>query len=400
MIEVQGHRVVLKANQWSRWTRLDFELAMPLPVPAKHVSGICRFYLQEVTPNFRLYVTPVNIDPSAPAGKISEPPSFIQDVSERLGLFPTIGFQEDCNVRMNRTFADDEFVRQAEMVLEERIALLDYALENYDDGLLFFYFSSVDRQSHMLWWDTDERHPTRAAAEAKQCFHLIRRLYQRLDAMVGRLVNRYGNRATILVLSDHGFANFRRQFNLNSWLRSCGYLGPPEAESLTRDVDWSRSAAYGLGINGLYLNLKGRERDGVVEPGEQQEKILAELVGKLEAVRDVDGRRVIRKVYRADQVYSGNATALAPDLIVGYCRGYRSSWATCLGDLEKRVLEDNPKPWCADHCADAMELPGVLFSSRPIRAEAARLVDMAPSILAEFGLPTPSSMEGRDVFSS
>ena len=123
VIEVQGHRVVLKANQWSRWTRLDFELAMPLPVPAKHVSGICRFYLQEVTPNFRLYVTPVNIDPSAPAGKISEPPSFIQDVSERLGLFPTIGFQEDCNVRMNRTFADDEFVRQAEMVLEERIAL-------------------------------------------------------------------------------------------------------------------------------------------------------------------------------------------------------------------------------------------------------------------------------------
>jgi predicted AlkP superfamily phosphohydrolase/phosphomutase len=155
-----------------------------------------------------------------------------------------------------------------------------------------------------------------------------------------------------------------------------------------------------LGINGLYLNLKGRERDGIVEPGEQQQALMAELVSRLEGVVDTNGARVIRNVYRADKVYSGIATGLAPDLIVGYTRGYRASWATCLGDLTEEVLLDNDSAWSADHCADALEVPGVLLSNRPIRAKAPSLVDLAPSILGEFGLPTPSGMTGRNMFST
>src|SRR5439155_9810738 len=146
---------------------------------------------------------------------------------------------------------------------------------------------------------------------------------------------------------------------------------------------------------GLYLNLKGRERDGIVEPGDVQEALLTELAERLEAVTDFNGERVIRNVYRADKVYSGSATGLAPDLIVGYCRGYRASWATCLGDLTDEVLLKNDSAWSADHCADALEVPGVLFSNRPIAARTPSLVDLAPSILAEFGLATPGSMTGR-----
>jgi predicted AlkP superfamily phosphohydrolase/phosphomutase len=160
-----------------------------------------------------------------------------------------------------------------------------------------------------------------------------------------------------------------------------------------KDIDWSRTQAYGLGINGLYLNLKGRERDGIVEPGEQHEELLTKLAGELEAVTDFNGQRVIRSVYRAEKVYEGSATGLAPDLIVGYRRGYRASWATCLGDLTESA-------WSADHCADALEVPGVLFSNRPIRSGGPRLVDLAPSILAEFGLPVPSSMIGGNIFSA
>jgi predicted AlkP superfamily phosphohydrolase/phosphomutase len=397
LVEVQGQKILLKAGQWSRWTRLNFKLPW---YTLENPSGICRFYLQEVTPNFRLYVTPVNMDPSAPAQKISEPTSFVQDVSKRLGLFYTTGFQEDHKARTNGVFADDEFLRQAGMVLEERLALFDYAVEDYDDGLLFFYFSSSDLQSHLFWWDSDAEHPTRSGAEAKKYFGHVRRLYRRLDQVVGDVLDRYGSRATVLVMSDHGFANFGRQFNLNSWLRAMGYLGPPDCTSILRDVDWSQTVAYGLGINGLYLNLKGRERDGIVEPGEQQEALLTELAGRLEAVTDFNGQPVVRSVYRADKVYAGGATGLAPDLIVGYCRGYRASWATCLGDLTDDVLLDNDSAWSADHCADALEVPGVLFSNRAIRARAPRLVDVAPSILAEFGLPTPPSMDGRNVFAT
>src|SRR5207247_6603822 len=132
-----------------------------------------------------------NIDPSAPAVQLSEPDTFIQDVSKQLGLFYTTGFQEDHRARVNGVFVDDEFLRQATLVLEERLALFDYAVNDYDDGLLFFYFSSSDLQSHMFWWDSDDRHPIRSGAEAKRAFGHVRRLYRRLDQVVGDLMDRY-----------------------------------------------------------------------------------------------------------------------------------------------------------------------------------------------------------------
>jgi len=276
--------------------------------------------------------------------------------------------------------------------------LLNYALDNYTDGLLFFYFSSTDLQSHMLWWDTDAKHPYRSTAEAQKYFRHLHDLYRRMDAVVGSLLKRYGDEAHIMVMSDHGFSNFKRQFNLNTWLRDNGYLSPPDCTSVLANADWSRSRAFGLGINGLYLNLKGRECYGIVEPGQEQEQLLDELVTKLEAVRDKDGRQVICKVHRTDKAYSGPALKYAPDLIVGYSRDYRGSWKTALGDITHEVLLDNDSAWAADHCMDVSEVPGVLFSNRPIATPNPSLVDLAPSILTEFGLKIPSTMEGRNVF--
>ncbi len=398
VIDIQGKRVLLKEGQWSRWFKLDFELSMPAFVPDKHVSGICRFYLQEVAPNFRLYVSPINTDPSDPAIQITEPMEFIEQISGKLGPFYTTGFQEDHKALSNGVFTDAEFARQAGMVLEERLNLLNYALENYDDGLLFFYFSSTDLQGHMFWWDSAEKHPTRSPDDAKAGFEHIKDIYRKMDEVVGDLVRRYGDRATLYVMSDHGFANFKRQFGLNTWLRENGYIQPGDATSILRDVDWSRTRAYGLGINGLYLNLKGRERDGIVDAGREHEELLDELAARLEAVRDRDGRQVIRKAHRGDKAYAGPATRLAPDLIIGYSRDYRASWNTCLGDMDAHVLADNNSAWSADHCADVSEVPGVLFCNRPVAAEAPALVDLAPSILAEFGLEVPASMAGRNIF--
>jgi predicted AlkP superfamily phosphohydrolase/phosphomutase len=404
VIEIAGRRVILKPGQWSRWVRLEFKLSTPRftrAIPSylfpDTVSGICRFFLQEAAPNLRLYVSPVNIDPAAPAVPISEPASFVTDVSKKLGPFYTTGFQEDHKARTNGIFDDDEYLKQATLVLEERFALLEYAIQNYDDGLLFFYFSSGDLQSHMFWWAGDEPHPTRQAADAERCFGHVKRLYQRLDAVIGDLHDRYGGVATIVVMSDHGFANFGWQFNVNSWLRDWGYLQPAECRSILHDVDWSRTKAYGLGINGLYLNLKGRERDGIVEPGEVEE-LIPEITNRLLEATKLGERPVVRGVYRASQIYSGDATALAPDLIIGYHRGFRASWATCLGDLEENTISVNTAAWSADHCADALEVPGVLWCSKPIRGAGPSLVDIAPSILAEYGLPTPSTMTGRNVF--
>jgi predicted AlkP superfamily phosphohydrolase/phosphomutase len=402
LIEIQGQRILLKPGHWSQWVRLDFAISTPTPLPSQHARGICRFLLQEVAPTFRLYVTPINVDPSAPAVQISEPPDFADDLAQEVGPFYTTGFKEDHKARTNGVFSDDEFLKQANMTLEERLALFEYAIENYDDGLLFFYFSSSDLQSHMFWWNPDENgpHPTRSPEDADKHFEYVKRLYQRLDKAIGDIHDRYGGKATIIVMSDHGFANFGRQFNVNSWLRDHGYLNPRECTSIMQNCDWSRTKAYGLGINGLYLNLKGRERDGIVEPGEEQGKLTRQLIARLQAVRDYEGQQVIRKVYRADEVYSGDATALAPDLIIGYARGYRASWETCLGDLTEDVLLDNTSAWSADHCADALEVPGLLCCNRPIKSSEPSLIDIAPSILSQFKLPTPSTMNGRNIFTT
>jgi predicted AlkP superfamily phosphohydrolase/phosphomutase len=277
---------------------------------------------------------------------------------------------------------------------------LTYACDHYDHGLLFFYFSSTDLQSHMFWWDSEDKHPTRSPDEAKAYFAHLQEIYQKMDSVIGGLLDRYGSTATLIAMSDHGFANFRRQFNLNSWLRENGYLGPSHSTSIMKDVDWSQTRAYGLGINGLYLNLKGREKYGIVESGSEREALLDELVVKLEAVRDIDNRRVIRKVHRAENAYHGDATAYAPDLIIGYCRDYRASWDTCLGEMSPEILFDNTSAWSADHCADASEVPGVIFCNKPIATDHPHLIDLAPTILTEFGLKAPSSIEGKTLFAT
>jgi predicted AlkP superfamily phosphohydrolase/phosphomutase len=404
-IEVQGRTIILKEGEWSDWQKVSFPLEMPVFLPNDEVPGICRFYLQQVRPHFRLYVSPVNVDPSDPAQQISEPPEFVTKISDRLGLFYTTGFQEDHKARRHNVFTDEEYLEQANYVLAERMNLLEYALEHYQDGLLFFYFSSTDLQAHMFWWDSDAKHPVRSPEEAKKYFGVMADLYRKMDAVVGDVVQRYGD-ATVMVVSDHGFCNFRRQFNINTWLRDNGYLGPSDCASLgvanLREplVDWSRTQAYGLGLNALYLNLKGRERFGIVDASERDE-LLDELRAKLLAVRDpADGQPVMRAVYRSDQVYTGPFAQRAPDLIVGYRRGYRCSWASSLGTLSKNVIQDNDQAWSADHCMAAEELPGVVFATKPIVHEAPALIDMAPTILEEFGLTPPRTMAGRSVFRS
>jgi len=272
--------------------------------------------------------------------------------------------------------------------------------------LFFFYFSSLDLNSHMFWRLIDPQHPEYDAALAAQFGSALPEFYQQIDQVLGEVLQRMDDHTTLLVLSDHGFAPYNRSFNLNTWLLKHGYITlkdepNPDQNQAFANVDWSRTRAYGLGLNGLYLNLKGRERDGIVDPGAGADSLLTEIRDKLLYERDPQNSlAAITRVDRANEVYQGPYTHLGPDLLVGYNRGYRAGWQTILGNFPADVFENNSNPWSGDHCMDSTLVPGVLLSNRAIESANPALTDIAPTIFAQFGIPQPGGMIGHSVFSS
>ena len=207
-----------------------------------------------------------------------------------------------------------------------------------------------------------------------------------------------------MVISDHGFSRFDRAVNVNTWLYNEGFLALDKPDNLGEGemfahVDWSRTQAYALGLNGIYLNLAGREKNGIVKPGAEANEVIETIARRLEAFRDPDkGNLALGAVYRARTVYSGSALATAPDLIAGWAAGYRSSWQSALGTVSKMVVEDNLDEWRGDHCIAANLVPGVFIGNRESRIEDPRLADLTVTLLAEFGIPPSEGMEGRAIF--
>ena len=391
----QEQVVVLQQGEWSDWYPVDFEL---IPYWAT-VKAECRFFVKEVQPYLKLYVTPFNFDPLDKAAPVSMPVGFAADVAEVTGRYYTQGLPESTKGLTHGILTRPEFLDQAELVYEERMRLLDYALERYPSGLLFFYYGGTDLIGHMFWGARTPNHPALTAEEQERYAHEMERVYADADRALGKILDRCPD-ATILVVSDHGFDTFTRGFNLNTWLADNGYLKRkyPTNYGVPLNIDFTASRAYGMGINGLYLNLQEREKSGIVKPAEKR-ALLNEIRDKLLAVVDPQtGDRVIKEVYTCEQVYSGPYVNIGPDLQIGYNRSYRGSWDTVLGGAPKDVVVDNTDAWCADHCIAADLVPGILLANRPIRAPQPGLLDIAPTVLGEFGVSIPQTMEGRSVF--
>jgi predicted AlkP superfamily phosphohydrolase/phosphomutase len=398
-IEMQDQQFVLKEGEWSGWIPVEFHL---MPVIG-NVKGICRFYLKQAHPRFQLYVSPINIDPKDPALPISTPSNYSSKLANEIGEFHTQGIAEDTKALSAGVLDDKEYLEQARTVLAEHRRAFDVEFPKFHEGLFFFYFSSLDLNAHMMWRLTDPQHPAYNAELAAQYGNSIEKFYEQIDQVLGEVMPKVDSETTLLVLSDHGFAPYRRSFNLNTWLLNNGYItrretGGNDSVEPFADVDWSRTRAYGLGLNGLYLNLRGREREGIVESG-AADALLQEIRQRLLAARDPkDGSQVITRIDLASEAYQGPYARFGPDAIIGYNRGYRAGWKTILGAFPAEVLEDNTNAWSGDHCMDFTKVPGVLLSNRKIDVETPALTDIAPTILAEFGVTKTKDMMGRSVF--
>jgi predicted AlkP superfamily phosphohydrolase/phosphomutase len=395
-ITVGAETVVLRSGEWSDWVPVTFDV-MP---PFKHLSAICRFHLRSVTPSLQLYVSPLNIDPEHPALPISTPAHYARDLARQVGPFATLGIAEDTKALEAGVFSDADFVEQTDTLLAERSRMLDAVLAGHRGGMLFFYISTIDQSCHALWRNADTEHPAHAAADTSFAGRFLQ-LYEEMDEVLGRIRSRLGDDTPVIVLSDHGFAPYYRKVHLNTWLYQNGYLAlvrPDEVglHPLFGNVFWRKTRAYAVGLNGLYVNLVGRESKGIVARGPEYDALVAEIREKLLAFRDPEtGEPVITEVSLAREVYHGDEVERAPDMIVGYNRGYRSSDDSALGTVTRDLVTPNLGKWTGDHCMDHRLVPGILVTNQPLAVTDPDLTDLPVTILAMYGVPAPPQMKGR-----
>lgn len=388
LLEIAGQRLALPVGKTTGWVRVKFRAGW-----ATSLRGICRFRLLSTEPHLRLFVSPIHLDPQYPPMPISHPRLYSTYASKVLGDFPTLGFAEDTWALNEGVLDEAAFLEECYEFHEQRSRLFYQALGRQSRGLITAVFDITDRIQHMFMAQEDGRRggdgqPTE-----------IEKVYVRMDAHVGDMLEEAADGKTALfIISDHGYKRFRRCFNVNGWLREQGYLalkdGKQAGGRYFEDVDWSRTRAYSMGFGALFLNLKGREAEGIVEPAEAP-ALKKELRQKLEALVDPDtGQKPIVRVYDASRIYRGPYAEEAADLLIGYRDGYRSSWGSVIGEVEDRAFCDNDKAWSGDHCMDPPSTPGVLLSNWHVLDGHCHLADVAPTMLDLFGIRAPHYVDG------
>lgn len=386
-IQIDGDRYPLRLREYTPWIRVAFSTA-----PGITARGIVRFLLLETGEHTTVYATPVQIDPENPGLPISHPRYYAIYLSKLIGPFATVGMAED-TWALNECVIDEQaFLQQSDSIKQERERMFFSALERTRRGVVACVFDTPDRIQHMFYRYLDGRMKG-SHADVIEC------MYTDMDRIVGETMKHVDDQTALFVLSDHGFCSFRRGVDLNAWLHQNGYLalqnGACESGKYFEGVDWSRSRAYALGLGGLYLNVRGREASGIVDPGET-EGLRRELADKLTGLRDpASGQIAIQQAYISSSLYSGPYLDSAPDLIIGYSEGYRTSWDAAIGRVRTQVFESNDKAWSGDHCVDPALVPGVLFTNQRLQADDPGIEDMAPTALLLFGIEKPAWMEGK-----
>jgi predicted AlkP superfamily phosphohydrolase/phosphomutase len=396
-IEVSGRKLSLKTGEFSPWIRLTFK-----PGLGVRIRAICRFHVSEIEPHFGMYLTPLNIDPAKPALPISHPFIYSVYLANLLGRFITLGEANDTWALNEGALSERAFLELAYSNHAEWEAMLFNALAKTKKGLAVCVFETTDSIQHMFWRYLDRDHPALRAAPAEMSEAVLEDLYIRMDAMIGRVREKMARPSALFVMSDHGFRPFKRGVNLNSWLRRNGYLhltdGASGEAEWFKDVDWARTRAYALGLGGVYLNVKGREAQGIVAPGKDAAALRAELIRKLTGLADPEKKaEAIGRVYDGPEIYAGPYKDNAPDLVIGYNPGWRASWDGVTGKSSGPVFEDNTKAWSGDHCIDPPSVPGVLFTSLKLAGRSPSIMDLAPTVLDLFGVAAPPAMDGRSL---
>jgi len=414
--EISGQKGKLRVGEWSDWVVFSFPVNW-LVDRAQPVRGMGRFKLISLSPEVQLYLSPVNFHPSCHPVAFSWPPNWAEKLSDDVGLFKTIGWTIDTWSYPSGVGGIDLFAEDMWFTVAGADKIMERSLTEPGADVVVQIYDFTDRAGHMLWHELDDGHPLFKPELAAKYRKLMEDVYRRMDEVIGRARALAGPDALFLVVSDHGFSSFRRQININTWLAKNGLL-VLNSGMRTRDleqlfdkdvtgvnvfsgIDWSATRAWAMGLGAIYVNLVGREPNGVVMPGADYESVVRKIKEGLEnEVDDVTGEKPIERVYRRDEIYHGYDPNKIPDLRAANKLNYRVSWQDTLGGLSKRVFEDNDRVWSGDHCSlDPKFVRGILLVNRKLTVPDPTITDMAPSLLSELGLPAPKDLDGRVVWS-
>ncbi len=394
-LEVSNQKFNLEKNMFSDWIRLTFRPGLGMKIKA-----ICKFYVSQISPHFEMYLSPLNIDPEKPALPISHPFIYSVYLGKLLGSFITLGEANDTWALNEEVLSEEAFLEFTYANHQEWENMFFNALEKTKKGVVTCVFETTDSIQHMFWRYLDEKHPALKSSQARLSSKVIEELYQKMDELIGRILDKLDKKSILVVMSDHGFKSFRRGINLNSWLYVNGYLslkeGKTESDEWFKDVNWETTKAYALGLGGLYINQAGREAQGIVQPGEETKSLKAELAAKLNGLKDDEnGITAINHIFDREELPPGPYKENCPDFLVGYNDGYRVSWDSVTGKVNNIVFVDNPKAWSGDHCIDPRIVPGVFFCTQKIKTDKPSIMDIAPTALELFGIQVPKHMDGH-----
>ena len=345
---VGDQKIELKLGQWSDIVELKFKAG-----PFFNIHAIARFILTELGGAVRVYSLPLQIHPLHSAWHYASSPAFAKSLWTKVGPYLTLGWPQDTTGLEEGCITDEQFLALCDTIFDRRVQIFFHLLDQFKEGVLASIFDDLDRVQHMFY------HNRLDVAQA---------WYKKLDDFVGEVGARLNGKHRLLVLSDHGFSVFKHKVHLNRWLAEQGWLVLKDgaSEGSLAEVDWTQTKVYAVGLNSLYLNVSGREGQGMVA-AQDIEPLLAEVQKKLLDWIGPDGNAVVERARLKHEVYTGPYSRLGPDLVVGYAPGYRASSETGLGKVPAATIEINTDHWGADHCVDADLVPGVIFANRDLR---------------------------------
>jgi predicted AlkP superfamily phosphohydrolase/phosphomutase len=294
-------------------------------------------------------------------------------------ILKEMGYKIDVETQLARESKDKLFDDML-LTLEKRATALLHFLKNEACDLFIGVFTETDRLHHFFWEFLDKNDQKYSS--------LFLEYYRRIDDTIGKLLENVNDNTTVILLSDHGFCGIKQEIYVNHWLKEEGFLKFKTIPAKALSDMSNESRAYCLDPGRIYINLKGREPGGCVEPGNEYEQLRDTLISKLTGIKNPDtNENIIDKIHKREQIYRGDYFNRAPDLVIEPKHGYDLKGAIYKGSLLSKGV------FTGMHTYDDAF---VYINKKNVTKHNLEIVDVSATILASLGIPVPPDIDGTN----